>query len=401
MTRYVIVGNGMAGVTAARDIYSLDSDASITIITDEHSPFYSRPGLMYHMMGDLKEWDLAIARDGVYKKMERRVNYASAIKIRESENAVDLNDGESVAFDRLLLATGSKSTRLDVGGSDLDGIHFMYSLRDCKRIAAASRAGMNAVVIGGGLLGAELAEVWHRLGLHVTVLVREPWYFPKALSEPQGRVVEVAFRRHGCELLLGEEVAQFKGEGSISGVVTRSGKQFSADLVGVTIGVKPNIDLARASGLETARGILVDPTLRTSREHILSAGDCAEIKVPGSDRTRIEQLWYSAQGQGRAAARSMCGDTTPYDPGLFYNSAMFFDVDYVSVGSGRHPNDGQDDETVVSRNGRAARRFVHRSGVVTGITTVGASDNPRVIMDLVASGTGLDGAKRRMGGRGW
>lgn len=398
---YVIVGNGIAGVTAARDIHGHDPSARITIITDEHSPFYSRPGLMYHMMGDLKEWDLAIARDGFYRDIGAELKYASAVRIRNGDNSLELDTGESVPFDSLLLATGGKSRRLSVPGADLDGIHFMYSLRDGKGVMAASRPNMNAVVIGGGLLGAELAEVWHRLGVHVTFLVLEPWYFPKALSEPQGRVIESGIRRHGCDLYLNEEVAEFKGNGSVSSVVTKSGRQFPADLVGVTIGVEPNMDLARASDIETKRGILVDPTLRTSREHVFAAGDCAEIEVAGSDRTRIEQLWYTAESQGHAAARSMCGDTRPYDAGIFYNSAMFFDVDYVSIGSGRYPNDGQDEETVVSRSGKAARRLIHRSGIITGITTVGANDDARVVMDLVASGAGLNSAKWRLGGRGW
>jgi hypothetical protein len=97
----------------------------------------------------------------------------------------------------------------------------------------------------------------------------------------------------------------------------------------------------------------------------------------------------------------MCGDPRPYEPGIFFNSAMFFDVDYVSIGSGRYPDDSQDEETVVSRNGKAARRFVHRNGIVTGITSVGASDAAHALMDMVVSGAPLETAKARLGGRGW
>ena len=114
-------------------------------------------------------------------------------------------------------------------------------------------------------------------------------------------------------------------------MVTQSGKEFPAQAMGATVGVEPNVELAQASGLEVARGVVVDTHLRTSREHFFAAGDCAEIR--GGDSPLIEQLWYSAGRQGEAAARAMCGDSRPYDPGLFYNSAMFFGLDYVAIGA--------------------------------------------------------------------
>ncbi len=392
----------MAGVTAARNIARLDPGARITIITGEQTPFYSRPGLMYHMMGLLKEWDLRIAKDdGYYRSMGAQLKYDTALRIRENEDVVELSSGESVPFDRLLLATGSKSRALNVPGSDLDGIRFMYTLADGKQLASECRKGMKAVVVGGGLLGAELAEVWRHSGVEVTFLVREPWYFPKGLSEPQGRIVEAAIRRHGCDLHLGEEVAEFRGSGKLSGAVTSSGRQLDIEAAGITIGVEPNTDLAQASGIAVGRGILVDPTLATSRPNVFAAGDCAEIRTPNEDRTRLEQLWYSADKQGRAVARSMCGDPRPYDPGVFFNSAMFFDVAYVYIGSGRYPDERQDAETIGSRNGRAGRRFVHRNGIVTGITSVGANDDARKLMDIISGATPLETAKNRLGGWGW
>jgi NADPH-dependent 2,4-dienoyl-CoA reductase/sulfur reductase-like enzyme len=400
MMNYVIIGNGMTGVTAARNIRRLDADARITIITDESFPFYSRPGLMYHMMGILKEWDLRLAKnDDFYHQIGAEIKYASAVRIANDWDAVELEFGETIAFDRLLLATGSVSRSLGVPGCDLPGSHFMYSLTDAKRIMDETHKGMKAVVVGGGLLGAELAEVWRHAGLSVTFLVLEPWYFPKALSEQQGRIIESEIRRHGCDLHLQEEVGEIRGGERISHVITKSGKEFSADILGITIGVTPNMGLAKASGLETGRGILVDPYFRTSRGNVFAGGDCAEIKFPASERTTLEQLWYSADRQGQVVARNMCGDLKPYDPGPFYNSARFFDLDYVSVGAGRYQGDNQEDETVVSGNGRAARRFVHRNGIVTGITTVGTNDNPTVIMSLVGDAVSLTEAKRRLGVR--
>jgi NAD(P)H-nitrite reductase large subunit len=399
--RYVIIGNGMAGITAAQTLRRIDPDAGITIATDEQTPFYSRPGLMYHMMGLLKECDLRIARDRFYESLKADVLYDTATRIDTQKNVVGFFSGRILPFDRLLIAVGSKSRAIDIPGHDLPGIHYMYSLTDCRRIMAESRRGMKAVVIGGGLLGAELAEVWRHAGLDVVFLVLEPWYFPRGLSEPQGRIVEAEIRRRGCELYMTEEVVEFRGDARVSKVLTKLDRKFEADIVGVTIGVVPNTDLAKASDLQVGRGVVVDQTLQTSRSDVFAAGDCAEISPGVEDGTFIEQFWYSADRQGRLAAANMCGAARTYDPGVFCNTAKFFGVDYVSVGAGRQPDDGQDEETIVARHGRSARRFVCRGALVTGITSIGHDDNPRLIIDIVRDDTSLREAKTRLGGTRW
>ena len=230
------------------------------------------------------------------------------------------------------------------------------------------------------------------------MLVREPWYFPKGLSEPQGRIVEQAIRRHIGDLLLNEEVAQFTGETRVSGVTTKSGMTIPADIVGITVGVEPNVELARASGLAINRGILVDRTLRTSRPQLFAAGDCAEIATTGARNGMVEQLWYSALRQGEQAARAMCGDLRPYDPGIFYNSAAFFEVYYLYVGATRREGDGQEEQTEVSRNGHAARRFIHRNGLLTGFSAVGTRDRPETVMAMIRHGANLAVARDALGG---
>jgi NADPH-dependent 2,4-dienoyl-CoA reductase/sulfur reductase-like enzyme len=277
----------------------------------------------------------------------------------------------------------------------------MYSLADCKRIISESRKGLQAVVIGGGLLGAELAEVWRHAGLAVTFLVLEPWYFPKGLSEPQGRIVETEIRRHGCDLHMAEEVSEFTGNGCISKLRTMTGSEFDADIVGITIGTVPRIDFAKSSNVEIGRGVIVDRTLRTSRRDVFAAGDCAEITLNVSGPTLIEQLWYSADRQGQVAGRNMCGDVMQYDAGVFYNTAKFFDLDYVSVGTGKQPEDGLGDETEVARSGRASRRFILRGDVVSGITSIGFDDDPKLVMEIVSQGASLRQAKARLGESRW
>ena len=397
--RYVILGNGIAGITAAQHLRRFDAASQITLLTNEPSPAYSRPGIMYYMMGRLKEWDLQVLRPDDYRRLNLTLTYETAVRISPSADTLELASGASLAFDRLLLATGSLPRLISEPGSTLAGLHHMITLTDVKGILRDTRKGMRAVVIGGGLLGAELAEVWRHFGLPVTMLVREPWYFPRGLSEPQGRIVEQAIRLHGCDLFLNEEVANFTGETRVTGVVTKSGKTIPADIVGITVGVEPNLALARDSGLAVNRGVLVDGLLRTSRPNIFAAGDCAEIAVAETRPGMVEQLWYSAMRQGEQAARVMCGDLRPYDAGIFYNSAAFFDRYYLYLGASRSDGDGQQEETIISRNGRAARRFIHRDGLLTGISAVGTRDRPEQVMEMVRAGTNLAVAINTLGGR--
>ena len=398
---YIIIGNGIAGVTAAQHLRALDPQGEIIILTDEETPFYSRPGLMYFMMGTLKEWDLRLARETFYQDIGALLSYGRATRIRRDEQVLELASGDPLRYDRLLLSIGSMSRRLSVPGETWDGLRTMYTLQDGKRILQACRRGMTAVVVGGGLLGAELAEVWRHHGAHVIFLVNQAWYFPRGLSEPQGRIVEEAIRRQGCELHLQEEIAEIRPRNQTAEVVTKSGKIFRVDAIGVTIGVEPNIALAQASGLAVRRGILVDQTLCTSLPHVYAAGDCAEIPTRDGVNTYIEQLWYGALHQGAYVARAMIGDPRPYDPGIFYNSAMFFDVDYLYIGAVRSRDDGLEEETVVSRNGKAARRFIHNNGLVTGISSVGTRDRAEMLMAMVRDGISLITAKAQLGGRGW
>ena len=397
----IIIGNGIAGVTAAQYLHRMAPQSQITLLTDEETPCYSRPGLMYYLMGTLKQWDLQLAHDAFYQDMGATLQYGRATLIRGDEQVVELESGATLQYDRLLLATGSVSRRLHVPGDDWEGIRSMYALRDSQPILRMARRGATAVVVGGGLLGVELAEVWRHFGVQVTLLVKEPWYFPRGLSEPQGRIVEDAIRRHGCGLRLDDEIAEIRPQGQRAEVVTTHGATLPADAIGVTIGVEPNTALAQASGIAVQRGILADHTLRTSLPHVYAAGDCAEILSPDGNSRYIEQLWYSAMRQGAYAARAMLGDPRPYDPGIFYNSAMFFDVNYQYLGAVRARDDGQEEETVVSRNGTGARRFIHRNGVLTGICAVGTRDRAETLLAMVRDGMALSTAKAHLGGWGW
>lgn len=373
--RYVIVGNGIAGISAAVSLRENSPDAEIIIYTDEPCTFYSRPGLMYHMMGIEKEWDLYCDRPDIYTRNRLILRHAKVLQISSDRDEILIDSQSAQPFDKLLLALGAQPRRLNVPGEDLSGVHTFNLMSDARSMMAKTRRGMRGLVIGGGLLGAEISEVWRHHGLDVTILVFDDWYFSKALSEEQGRLVENTFRRHGVDVRMKEEAAEFIGkDGRLAGVRTKSGLELPCEIACITIGVASRTSLAVSSGLDVNKGILVDRTLQTSRPNVFACGDCAEIRDTATGKSIVEQLWYSARAQGLHAAKSIAGTTKPYDPGIFYNSAMFFDLDYISIGAGRFEDDGQDEITMTSRDGRKVRRFIHKNGRITGITCLGTDD---------------------------
>lgn len=400
--RYVIVGNGIAGVSAAVDLRENSPDAEIIIYTDEPYTFYSRPGLMYHMMGIEKEWDLYCDRPNIYSQNRLELRHAKVLGISQDKDEILLDSQSPQPFDKLLLALGAQPRRLNVPLEDLPGVYTFNLMSDAKSMMAAAKRGMRGIVIGGGLLGAEISEVWRHHGLDVSLLVLDNWYFSKALSEEQGRLAESTFRHHGVDMRLDEEVSEFIGkDGRLAGVRTKSGLELPCDIACVTIGVVSRTSLAASSGLDVDRGILVDRTLQTSRPNVFACGDCAEIRDSTTGKTIVEQLWYGARAQGHHAARSMAGAVKHYDPGIFYNSAMFFDLDYISIGAGRSNADGQDEITKASKNGRRVRRFIHRNGRITGITCVGTDDRYEHLRQIVDGAYTVEDAIRALERRRW
>ena len=368
--RLVVVGNGVAGVTAAMAVRARDPRAEITIISGESEYFFSRTALMYAYMDVMQRRDLEPHERKVYReqRLERRLDWV--VDLDAGERTVRLMGGESLRYDRLLLATGSRGRRAE-WERELDGVVRFVTLQDldaCERLTPGTR---RAVVAGGGLIGVELVECLRHHRVPVTFLVREASYWPAALSAEEGAMVAGHLRAQGVDLRLGSEIAALEGEGRVSGVRTVGGERIECEMVGVTIGVEPNIDWLR--GVKTppklARGVVTDRAFRTSLPGVYAAGDCAEVAG------RIEPLWYAAKRQGEAAARAMLGDTVEYTPPTYYNSAKFFHLEWTGVG-----------ETAAGPGrfrklpGREASvRVIEREGVVVGFSMLGSRWNHRVL----------------------
>lgn len=332
---YAILGNGVAGMEAALALRERDTRARISLISDEHDHFYSRPALMYVFCGQLDLRATEPYDRGLYERMRFERVRGRVASLDPAGRTLTFEDARSLAYDRLLLATGSRARAGVWPGSEGPGVHAFVTLRDLEALDGDAKPGGRAVVIGGGLIGVEVAEILLRRGLSVTFVIRENWYFPLALEARESAIVAEHMRAHGCDVRLGASVSEIARDagGRVRAVKLEDGSEVPCDVVVVAIGVVPNTRFLESSGLRLSGGgaIEVDEALRTSAPDAWAAGDCANVTWDDGSR-RPEQLWYTARDQGRVAARSMAGDAVTYRRGTWYNSAKFFDLEWTTAG---------------------------------------------------------------------
>jgi NADPH-dependent 2,4-dienoyl-CoA reductase/sulfur reductase-like enzyme len=329
----VIIGNGISGITAARQIRKL-SDHRITVISSESTYFFARTALMYVYMGHMRFEDIQPYEPWFWKKNRIDLVHAHVEGVNPQAKCLTLADGKTLAYDKLILALGSITRKYDWPGQDLPGVQGLYSYQDLLQLESRTAGIRHAVIVGGGLIGIELAEMLHSRGIQVTMLVREHGYWGDVLPAEESAVIHREIRKHDIPLKLQTELQSISGSaaGSVQDVVTGTGEHIPCDFVGITTGVAPNIALARDSGLECGLGVLVNPLLQTSDPDIFAIGDCAELRSPPPGRKAVEPLWYAGRIMGETVAYTLCGNLMPYEPGVWFNSAKFFSLEYQVYG---------------------------------------------------------------------
>ncbi len=332
----VIIGNGIAGVSAAREIRK-HSDFKITIISEETKYFFSRTALMYIYMGHMRFKDTQPYEPSFWIKNKIELIQDRALSIDFSKKNIALKNNSSVTYDSLILATGSKPNKFGWKGQDLKGVQGLYSYQDLKLLEENTKKGINrAVIVGGGLIGIELAEMLHSRNYPVTFLVREQNFWGNVLPKEQSEViVKHMIDDYHIDLKCSTELDEIQANDHqrVTSITTKSGTKIDCELVGLTAGVSPNIDFLRSTNLKVNRGILVDEYLQTNIEDVYAIGDCAEfVKHPKTDRRNIEQVWYTGKMMGLTVGKTISGQKTSYQPGHWFNSAKFFDIEYQTYG---------------------------------------------------------------------
>lgn len=333
MQKIVIIGNGIAGITAARHIRKL-SDDEITVISGETDHFFSRTALMYIYMGHMKYENTKPYEDWFWDKNRINLKRAWVKTIDFDQKEIQLDGDTKMPYDKLILATGSQSNKFGWPGQDLEGVQGLYSYQDLELMEKHTQDVQQAVILGGGLIGVEMAEMLHSRHIPVTYLIREKHFWGNMLPEEEATLIDSHLAKHGIDLRQETELEEIldDGNGKAKGIKTKSGEIIDCQFVGLTVGVHPNIDLVKGTKVETDRGILVDENLQTNVSDVYAIGDCAQLKNPPSHRRPIEAVWYVGRMMGETVAHTVTGKTTKYQPGVWFNSAKFFDIEYQNYG---------------------------------------------------------------------
>ncbi len=327
----VIIGNGISGITTARHIRKL-SNHSVTVISSESEYFFSRTALMYIYMGHMKFEHTQPYENWFWKKNKIDLVFDRVTEIDSDNQNLILKSGKTIKYDKLVLALGSTPSPLPTKGAELNGVQPLYSKQDLEKLDETANGIKNAVIIGGGLIGIELAEMLHSRGVHVTLVVREKKYWNMVLPNEEADMVGKHIESRGIDLLLDTTIETINGSTTVESVTLGDGKIIECQFVGATIGVTPNIKFVENTKIETNRGILVDELLQTNTPNIYAIGDCAEIRQPQDGRRPIEAVWYTGRMMGESLAQTLCGTPTPYSPGIWFNSAKFVDLEYQVYG---------------------------------------------------------------------
>ncbi len=348
MKHIVIIGNGIAGITTARHIRK-QSDHAITVVSAESAHFFSRTALMYIYMGHMTYANTKPYADDFWVKNRITLKQAYVEAVDPDNKSLQLGDGTVLSYDMLVVAVGSKPNRFGWPGQALAGVQGLYSLQDLEAMERHTsgppvRGTRRAVIVGGGLIGVEMAEMLHSRQIPVTFLVREVTFWNIALPPEEGSLIARHLLEHHIDLRLETELAEIlpDEEGRVRAVLTKTGEQIDCQFVGLTVGVGPNIDFLRSSGLALGRGVQVNRFFETSLPDVYAIGDCAEFTEPivdsgGFARRPVEQIWYTGRMHGETLAQTICGQRTAYQPGIFFNSAKFFDIEYQTYGSVTNP----------------------------------------------------------------
>jgi 3-phenylpropionate/trans-cinnamate dioxygenase ferredoxin reductase subunit len=350
---FVIVGASLTGASAAEQLRSEGFDGAIVLIGEESSRPYERPPLSKdYLRGETPRDRFEALEPGYYAQHGidlRTSTRAEAIDPEAREVALD--DGSKLRYDRLLLATGSAPRHLRIPGHDLRGVHYLRTIDDADALREAASQASDAVVVGAGWIGAEVAASLRQLDLSVSMISPDPMPLVRVLGPEVGRVYLDLHRENGVQAMMGQGVVAFHGDGAVDAVETDAGQRVKADLVVVGIGATPRTQLAVGAGLDVSNGIDVDETLATSAPDVYAAGDVAAAWHPRLEaRLRVEH-WDNARRQGRHAATNMLG------AGESYTRLPYFFSDQYDLGM-EYRGHATDWDAVVFRGSPEGREFL-------------------------------------------
>jgi NAD(P)H-nitrite reductase large subunit len=389
--KHVIIGNGIAGVSAAEAIRELDATAAITMISDETFPPYSRPMISCVLEGSQSHTRLPIRSANFYDELGIEALLGHRVVGIDVELCqVILANGVKVPYDRLLIAAGADPRPIKADGQGLENIFYMRTQAHATDQVAALDGAHKAVVLGGGLVGFKAAYGLLKRGLAVTMLITSGYPLAMQVDPVAGQMILAEMVRHGLTVEVGITVQSFAGSKRVEAVVTDTGRSLNCDLVIIGKGVLPCRNFIPRDKVEVDLGVVVDDYLQTSTANIYAAGDVAELNDLARDRRWVNALWPEAAGQGRAAGYNMGGRRVVYPGSLSRNVMRIFDLDVLTVGNA-NPRD-ENGFVIVSTGGtadRLYRRLVIKEDRLVGAVLIGDIEQGGVLRALIENRTPL------------
>lgn len=385
--QHVILGNGIAGVSAAEAIRQLDARAGITMIADEEAVPYSRPMISMVLDGSVPPEKLPIRSERFYEELNITPVLGKRVAAIETDRQrVLVQGGKAIPFDRLLIATGADARRIDAENVSLGNIFTMRRQAHVQHMLAALPDARRALVLGGGLVGFKAAYGLMKRGLKVTMLITSAYPLSMQVDETAGRLILDELLRHGLQVRVGISVTAFEGKTVVSGAQLSDGQRLSCDMVVIGKGVVPAHAFVPRDQIAVDLGILVDAHLQTGADGIYAAGDVAACVDIARDRPWINAIWPEAAAQGRIAGLNMAGRPVTYRGSLGRNVMRVFDMDVMTLGLVNPPDDGR--YVSLTRHDRRTgvyRKLVLREDVPVGAMLINDVEQGGVLLGLIRS----------------
>ena len=389
MSKYVIVGASAAGIGAVEAIREVDPIGTITVISEEPCPQYSRPMISDLVSGKANFEKMMCREDEFWEKNEvQALTGRTAVSLNLTDKYVALEKGDHVNFEKLLIATGGKPFVPKIEGADKDGVFTFTTLSDAERLAAKIETAKSAVVIGAGLIGVSVTEALVKRGLKVTMVELKEDILSLILDPTASEMVENVIRKAGVTIATGQTVQRILGKPEddkvVGGAVLTNGDQVQCDLVIIAIGVIPRTELVSGTDVKTNRGIIVDRFMRTNVSDVYASGDVAEAYDFVFGENRLLPLWSLAQLEGKVAGYNMAGKKADYPGGTAMSALKYFGIPIISIGIA-NPKEADAYEILTKHDPERTlyKKLVLKDNVIVGITLVNDIERAGILFHLM------------------
>ena len=395
-TKYLIIGNSAGGIGAAEAIRQVDKKGALTIVSDEPYPAYSRPLISKYLTGERNLEEILFRPLDFYD--QNNIIFLPGKKASHlglEHQSAQLEDGEQIAWEKLLLAVGGKPIFPKMRGSSKRGVFTFTNLDDAKAIDRFLDNARKAVVIGGGLIGISVTEALIKRGVDVIVVEMKERILNTILDQQASLMAEEVLKQAGVEIIAGQTVVKVNGRGTVEEVILDNGVAIPCNLVVVAIGVLPRPELALDARLEINRGIVVDRHMATSHPGVYACGDVAEAYDFVYGENRLTPIWPNAYVGGRIAGLNMAGATDEYPGGTAINSLNYFGIDIASAGMPTAPNNN-DYETISKQEGNIYQKVILKNDLLMGMIFVGNIEKSGIIFGLMRDRVNVESFKQSL-----